>query len=101
MKLYAIRRESGWTISEDLEAAVARSKRVGDAEMSADLRWLRSYVVEEVDGRLGTICIFEATGVEKILEHAERAGLPATAVFRIPETLLVRPDPVAAPAAAA
>ena len=95
MQLYAIRRPMGWQTPEDLQAAAGRSKRVGEEEMSSDVRWIRSYVIRELDGSLGTICIYEASSPAKIREHAERAGLPATEIWEVAETLVVRPDPVA------
>jgi hypothetical protein len=95
MKLYVIRRPNGWRTPESLDAAAGRSKRVGDEEMSSDVRWIRSYVVHEGDGGLGTFCIYEATSPEKIREHAERAGIPASDIFGVADTLVVRPDPVA------
>ncbi len=98
MKLYAIRRSSGWTTPAELEAAAARSSQIGDEEMSSDIRWIRSYVVEEEDGALGTICIYEASSREKIREHAQRVGMPATEIFAVADTVIVRPDPVAATA---
>jgi hypothetical protein len=94
MNLYAIRRPSGWRTPEELQAAAARSGRVGDEEMSADIRWIRSYVVRERDGGLGTICIYQASSAEKIREHAARADIPATDIFDIVDTVIVRPDPV-------
>jgi hypothetical protein len=98
MKLYVIRRPSGWRSPEDLQAAAARSKHVGDQEMSDDIRWIRSYVVHEADGGLGTFCIYQASSAEKIREHASRADIPASDIFEVAETVLVRPDPVPAPA---
>jgi len=95
MNLYVIRRPSGWGTPEDLQAAAARSKQVGDEEMPADIRWIRSYVVKEADGTLGTFCVYEASSPEKIREHAERAGIQATEIVEVAETVLVRPDPVA------
>jgi hypothetical protein len=95
MNLYVIRRPSGWGTPEQLQAAAARSKQVGDEEMPADIRWIRSYVVKESDGTLGTFCVYEASSPEKIREHAERAGIPATEIVEVAETVLVRPDPVA------
>ncbi len=95
MNLYVIRRPSGWRSPEDLQAAAARSKQVGDEEMSADIRWIRSYVVHEVDGGLGTFCIYQATSPEKIREHAARAGIPASDIFEVADTVVIRPDPVA------
>ena len=97
MKVYAIRRIGGWDSPEELQAAAARSRHVGDVEMSADIRWIRSYVVHEPAGGLGTICIYQASSPEKIREHASRADLPATEIIEIADTLVVRPDP--APAA--
>jgi Nickel responsive protein SCO4226-like len=94
MQLYAIRRPMGWHTPEELAAAAARSKQVGDEEMSADVRWIRSYVVHEADGSLGTICIYQASSPEKIREHASRADLPATEIFEVVDTLVVRPDPL-------
>ena len=95
MKLYAIRRPRVGSTLEELQAAAARSKQVGDEEMSADIRWIRSYVVREQDGGLGTLCIYLASSPEKIREHAARAAIPATEIFDVADTLVVRPDPVA------
>jgi hypothetical protein len=96
MDLYVIRRPSGWDTGKELEAAAARSSQVGDEEMSSDIRWIRSYVVQETDGTLGTFCIYQASSEEKIREHAQRADLPATDVFPVVDVVVVRPDPVAA-----
>ena len=63
--------------------------------MSSDIRWIRSYVVHEGDGGLGTFCIYQASSPEKIREHAARAGIPASDIFEVAETVLVRPDPIA------
>ena len=70
MKLYVIRRRGGWDSTEAVQATAALSLRVGDEEMSDDIRWIRSYVVHEPDGSLGTVCIYEASSPEKIREHA-------------------------------
>jgi hypothetical protein len=94
MNMYAIRRPSGWRTPEQLQTAAARSKQVGDEEMPADIRWIRSYVVRERDGGLGTICIYQASSPQKIREHAVRADIPATDIFDIVDTVIVRPDPV-------
>jgi hypothetical protein len=93
MQLYAIIRRGGWQTGADLEAAAARSTQVGNEEMPADIRWIRSYVLEEDGGGLGTVCIYEASSPEKIREHAERADLPVTEVIPIADTVVVRPDP--------
>jgi sporulation protein YlmC with PRC-barrel domain len=61
--------------------------------MSDDIRWIRSYVLDEGDGRVGTVCIYQATSADAIREHAQRAGLPADEVIPVADTVLVRPDP--------
>jgi hypothetical protein len=97
MKTYVILRRDGWNSPEELQAAAARSSAVGDEEMSDDIRWIRSYVLAEpAEGGLGTVCIYQATSPEKIREHAERAGLPVNEIIEVADTVLVRPDPVAA-----
>ena len=95
MNLYAILRRNGWNTGGDLQAAAARSTRVGTEEMPDDIRWIRSYVLDEGDGPVGTVCIYQATGPEAIREHAARAGLPVDEIMPVADTVLVRPDPVA------
>jgi Protein of unknown function (DUF4242) len=95
MNQYAIFRRNGWRTPEDLQAAAQRSSSVGDGEMSDDIRWIRSYVVQEEDGSLGTVCIYEASSPEKIREHASRADLPVLEIMQIADTVVVRPDPQA------
>ena len=56
MDTYVILRRNGWASPDDLEAAAARSSSVGNEEMSDDIRWIRSYVIQDEDG-LGTVCI--------------------------------------------
>ena len=96
MQLYAIIRRDGWTGGPELEAAAARSTTVGDEEMSDDIRWIRSYVLDEGGGAVGTLCIYEASSPEAIREHARRADLPVDEIVAIADTVVVRPDPVAA-----
>jgi hypothetical protein len=93
MKTYVILRRGGWRAPEDLQAAAARSSQVGDEEMSHDIRWIRSYVLGETDGGLGTVCIYQASSPEAIRDHASRAGLPADEIIEVVDTVLVRPDP--------
>lgn len=96
MNLYAIIRRDGWAAPGDLQQAAARSSAVGDGQMSTDIRWVRSYVLSERSGALGTVCIYEASSPEAIREHASRADLPVTEIISIADTVIVRPDPVAA-----
>jgi hypothetical protein len=93
MNLYAILRRNGWKTPDDLHAAAGRSKKVGETEMSSDVRWIRSYVVGEPDGTLGTVCIYEATSPEAIQKHANRAELALSEIRPVVDTVVVRADP--------
>src|SRR3954463_3631129 len=98
MDTYVILRRSGWRAGPDLEQAAERSRRVGDEEMSDDIRWIRSYVLEEDGGSVGTVCIYQATSPEAIRGHAQRADLPGGGILPVADPVIVRPDPAAAPA---
>ena len=93
MDTYVILRRSGWRSADDLQLAAERSAKVGDEEMSDDIRWIRSYVLEEGGGSVGTVCIYQASSPEAIREHASRADLPVDEIIPVADTVLVRPDP--------
>jgi hypothetical protein len=100
MDLYVIRRPSAWANLEELQVAGAKSARIGDTEMSDRVRWIRSYVVNEADGRIGTVCIYEARDPDSIREHAARVGMPAEGILPVVDTVVIRADPVKAMVAA-
>ena len=91
MQLYAIRRRNGWKDGPALQTAAERSTAEGET-MAEDVRWIRSYVLAEEDGTLGTVCIYQASSPEKIREHAARVGMPADDSV-VADTVIVRPDP--------
>jgi hypothetical protein len=93
MQLYAILRRSGWRSPADLQEAAARSTKVGNEDMPDEVRWIRSYVLDEGAGSVGTVCIYEATSPEAIRKHASLADLPVDDIIPIADTVLVRPDP--------
>ena len=92
MNLYAILHRDGFTDGPTLEAAAARSTDVVNS-MPDDIRWIRSYVLSENSGALGTDCIYEASSEEAIRNHAEEADLAITEIIPIADTVIVRPDP--------
>src|SRR3954465_8369727 len=98
MQTYVILRRSGWRSGGELEEAAGRSRQVGDEEMSDDIRWIRSYVLDEGSGSVGTVCIYQATSEQAIHDHARRADLPVDEVIPVADTVVVRPDPEPAPA---
>ena len=95
MDLYGIVRRKGWQTAAELEEAAARSANEGDKEGSG-VRWIRSYVLAEESGEVGTVCIYEAESPEAIRAHAEAADLPADEIIKVADTVIVRPDPVPA-----
>ena len=94
MNLYVIVRRNGFASAEDLEEAAARSTTEGDKEGSG-VRWIRSYVLSEDSGELGTFCIYQAESPEAIRAHAEAADLPVDEIVPVADTVVVRPDPAA------
>jgi thiamine biosynthesis protein ThiC len=94
MQTYVILRRSGWTSASDLQAAADRSTETGD-QMPDDIRWIRSYVLDEADGHVGTVCIYEASSPEAIRRHAAAADLPVDEIIAVADTVVVRPDPAA------
>ena len=93
MNTYAIFRRGAWLSDQELQAAAARSKQVGD-DMSNDIRWIRSYVVGEAGGGVGTVCIYQASSPEAIRRHAGTADLPVDEIVEVVDTVILRPDPV-------
>jgi len=100
MQTFTIRRRSNWADKLELQEAAARSTHVGNNEMSDQVKWIRSYIVEEDDGRLGSVCIYQAVNAAAIREHAKRAGLKADEVQAVVKTVIVRDDPKELEAAA-
>jgi Protein of unknown function (DUF4242) len=92
MNTYAIRRERAWESPAELDKAAERSKQVAADEFPDDIAWMRSYVIKEDGGTLGTICIYEASSVDKVREHAKRVDMPADEVLEVVDTVIIRPD---------
>lgn len=99
MDLYVIRRPSAWADLKELKAAGEVSARIGN-EMADQVRWIRSYVVREPDGRIGTFCVYEARDGASIREHAKRVGMPGEEFYPVEATVVMRADPAKKLAAA-
>ena len=92
MDLYVIRRKSAWGSLQELEAIGAKSAKIGNDEMPDRVRW--------IDGRFGSVCIYQAKDLDSIREHARRVGMPADEIFPVVDTIVVRDDPAKASEAA-
>jgi hypothetical protein len=97
METFVILRRNGWRTPGDLQEAAARSMAEGD-KVPDDIRWIRSYVLGERDGSVGTVCIYQASSPEAIRAHAKAADLPVDEIIAVADTVIVRPDPAVATA---
>lgn len=93
MKTYVISRPAAWASDQELAAAASVSRRIGNEEMPDQVRWIRSYVTRHAGGRLGTVCVYQATDPEAVREHARRVGMPAENITEVADAVIVRPDP--------
>ena len=95
MQTYVVLRRSGWRTAQDLRNSNARLHEEAE-RMPDDVAWIRSYVLEEHDRTIGTVCIFQAAGPEAIRRHAAAAELPIDEIIKVADTVIVREDVVSA-----
>ncbi len=91
METYLILRRGGWRTADEWQEAARRTATEAE-RMAEDIRWLRSYVLAEMSGELGTLCIYHASSPEAIRRHAYAATLPIDEIVAVADTLVVRPD---------
>jgi Nickel responsive protein SCO4226-like len=94
MDTYVILRRKGWESPDKLQQAAERSTAEGE-KMSEDARWIRSHVLDEGEGTVGTVCVYQASSPEAIRRHAQGADLPVDRIIKVAATVIVREDPVA------
>ena len=87
MKTFAILRRSAWQNSDVAGAAVGRSDNEA-AQMSDQIRRLRTYVLNEGGEQLGSICIYEGVDEAAIRDHASRADLSVDEVVEVVDTVV-------------
>jgi ATP/maltotriose-dependent transcriptional regulator MalT len=90
LKSYVILRRHGWPSAEALRVSAKRSLQV--AEQMGDVQWVRSYVLAEDDGRVGTVCHYRASGPDAIRDHAARAEIPVDDIIEVGELIVLLPD---------
>jgi Protein of unknown function (DUF4242) len=94
VQTYVIMRRNGWETVEGFDEASARAAAEGE-RMPDDVAWICSYVIEERDGSVGTVCVYQASSPEAIRRHAGGASLPVDEILKVADTVIVRPDPAA------
>ena len=92
MNDYVIFRRNAWLDDAALERAAGRLVRVA-SELEGRVRWIRSYIYEEADGTLGSVCICQATDRDVVLEHARRADIACVDVRPITRAVIIDADP--------
>ena len=88
MKDYGILRRGGWRSYAELAVALERAAYVAHEQIPDDVRWIRSYVLDEARGQAGTVCIYQAVSPEAIRRHAAYARLPVDEIVAIAGTVV-------------
>ncbi len=96
--VYVVPRTRAWLSEEELAAATDCLPAVIKA-LGGEVRWIRSYVVAEADGTFSAYCVYEATGPQALLRHAEAMMLPTDVIKPVVTTIVAAldPEPLAAP----
>jgi DNA-binding CsgD family transcriptional regulator len=90
LKSYVILRRAGWPSADALRVSAERS--LEEAAKMGDVRWVRSYVLAEPDGRVGTVCHYRASGPDAIREHAARTEIPVDDIVEVADLVVLLPD---------
>ena len=94
MGTYVVVRRRAWPTHPDAVEAVARAT-LEAARLSGIVTWAQTYVVEETDGTIGSICVYDAVSPEAVRYHSDAAELPVDEIVRVADTIVLRPDPAA------
>ena len=82
MQTYLVVRRSAWPSKRRQRDAEARSAAEA-VRMADDIASIRSYVLEERDRTIGSVCIFRASSPEAVRRHAAAADLPVDEIVRV------------------
>jgi len=96
-RVFLVRRRRAWPGAAEFERSAALARRIADDELPLEVVWLHSHVVDERDGTLGSVCLYQAVSVAALREHARRAGLPADGIVPVIGRVVFR-DPALPPA---
>ena len=88
MALYAVLQRSTWRSRSELQRVVDRSNMTARDVIADDVCWLRSYVLTELDGTLGAVCVYAARSPEAIRKHAAAVAMPVDEIVGISEALV-------------
>ncbi len=91
-RVHLVRRRSAWAGADDFVRSAGIARRIAEQDMPRELVWLHSHLVDEGDGRLGSVCVYQAVGAAALREHARRAGLPADDIVPVIGRVVFRDD---------
>jgi hypothetical protein len=94
METYVIVRRRAWRTRAAADAASARAD-VEAEHLSQILVHRSTHIVDETDGTVGFVCIYEAVGPEAIRRHSKAARLPVDEILKVADAIVGRPDPAA------
>src|SRR4051794_10295086 len=92
MEMYAVVTRGGRGSTNDAQQLSGQARTGGEAEVTNEVRWLRSYVLDGHDTSLGTVGIYEATGPEAIRRYADQTGRRADEIIRLADGAVLRSD---------
>jgi hypothetical protein len=98
-RVYLVRRRRAWRTAAELQRSAGAARRVADEQMANHVCWLRSDVVREDDGSIGSLCLFQAIDVQALTEHARRAGVPCDDATPVIGRVVFREEPPDGPMA--
>lgn len=82
MQTYLVIRRAAWSSAHEQQEANVRSATEA-VRMTEEIASIRSYVLEERDRTIGSVCVYEASTPEAIRRHAAAAGLPVDEIVRV------------------
>ncbi|HWH81326.1 MAG TPA: nickel-binding protein [Burkholderiaceae bacterium] len=91
--VYLVRRRSVWKTATEMARGAAAARRVGSDEMAREVSWLHSYAVNEGDGTLGSVCLYQGIDPQALRTHAARVGMAADAIVPVIGRIVFRADP--------
>jgi Protein of unknown function (DUF4242) len=89
--MYVVLRRNRWRSTEEVRQATTRATEVGD-RMPDDVAWIRSYALAELDGSVGTVCIYQASSPEALRRHSAAAELPIDEIVALADAVVVHAD---------
>jgi len=90
--VYLIRRRNVWRTPLEFDLSAASFRRMAEEEIDPQVSWLRSYAIREIDGMLGSICLFQSVDPSALLDHAVRTGMPADEITPVIGRIVYRKE---------